>query len=344
MQFTSPLDLETRPRFRAVPAYDPEARVLYVGGLDRALHALRARDGLELWRFQTLGAVEGAPVVAGGTVYFGSDDGALYAVDAQSGALRWRAATTAEVLRPPVVTADSVYFVNADDTVFGADRVRGGIRWRYRRPQPGGITGSGHAGLLPDGERLVTGFSDGAVVALDARDGAVVWEHDTSADVENLEEVRESHRLIDVDSTPVALGDTLYVASYTAGLYALDRETGTVRFRADALVGVGALATDGRDLFAAAGSRLLKVDPTDGSVRWARELPSQGLVEPLFHEGMVLAPTSDGALWFLRARDGEALLGVGRDGYGSPPLIVGRRLYTVSNGAVVVAWRLHRQG
>jgi outer membrane protein assembly factor BamB len=318
--------------------------VLYVGGLDRALHALRARDGLELWRFQTLGAVEGAPVVSGGVVYFGSDDGALYAVEAASGALRWRAATTAEVLRAPEVTADAVYFVNADDTVFAADRVRGTIRWRYRRPQPGGITGSGHAGLLRDGERVVTGFSDGAVVALDARDGAVRWEHDTSADVENVEEARESHRLIDVDSTPVLLGDTLYVASYTAGLYALDRETGSVRFRADALPGISGLATDGRDLYAAAGSRLLRVDPTDGTVRWSRELPSHGLVEPMLHGPLVLAPTSDGALWFLRARDGEALLGLGRDGYGSAPLIVGRRMYTVSNGAVVVAWRLLREG
>ncbi|MEZ4407250.1 MAG: PQQ-binding-like beta-propeller repeat protein [Polyangiales bacterium] len=138
-------DLDANPQHRGTPTFDPARGVVYVGALDHGVYAIRASDGAVLWRFQTLGPVEGEGVLEGGTLYIGSDDGALYAIDATSGRMRWRFGTTAQILRRPVVTADSVYFVNADDSVFSLNRVSGEQRWRFRREPPGGITGGGHA-------------------------------------------------------------------------------------------------------------------------------------------------------------------------------------------------------
>lgn len=332
--------LELHVRNRAAPTYDPGQGVVFIGGLDSALHALRANDGTELWRFQTLGPVEGTPVVSRGVVYVGADDGALYAIDTATGRMLWRFATVAEVVRPAVVTADSVYLVNADDTVFAVNRTSGSQRWRYHREAPGGITASGHAGLRLEGDRLYTGFSDGAVVAIDTGDGTPVWERDTSSDGDSPDGASDGHRAIDVDTTPVLLDGSLFAASQTQGLYALDPAGGGVRWRVEGLQAISGLATDGRDLYATSATLgLLRIDPTDGSVRWAQSLGSNALQEPWVEGETLLVPSSNQTLWVIRARDGEPLGGIGPVGVSGRPERAGDTLFTVSVTGVAYAWR-----
>ncbi len=334
-------DLDSRPRFRGTPAYDARRDVIYAGSFDHGLYAIRGTDSAELWRFQTLGAVEGTPVVANDTVYFGSDDGALYAIDARTGHQRWRVGTVAEVIRPPILFGGSVYFVNSDDTVFAVQQADGALRWRYRRQPPGGITVSGHAGLLHLGNHIVTGFSDGNIVAIDAADGTPTWERDTSADNEQHEGANEGHRAIDVDTTPVMLDGTLYAASYSAGLYALNPEGGGVRWREEGLVNISSIDTDGRYLYGCSATLgLLKLDPTDGRVIWDRDLGSRALEELSFAGPFLFVPTGDQALWIVRASDGEPMEGLLRDGESASALVTGQRLLFSTNAGVLYAYGL----
>lgn len=339
-QLVAATDLESNPRNRVTPAIDLERGLVYVGGLDHGIHALRASDGLAIWRYQTLGAVEGSAVLDRGTLFVGCDDGALYALDGLTGALRWRFPTTAEVVREPVVTADTVFMVNADDTVFAINRVTGEQRWRYHRDPPGGITASGHAGLLSARDRLFTGFSDGTVVALDPADGTPSWERDTAADAEE-NDANEAHRVIDVDTTPVLLDGSLFVASQSTGLYALDPAGGGVRWRLDWLTASSSLASDGRHLYATSSTLgLVKIDPTDGSVPWARDLGSGAMRVQDAGDGLLLVPSGSQALWLVRARDGHVLEGIGRGGVTGMPLRVGSWLYFGTNLGALQAYRL----
>jgi outer membrane protein assembly factor BamB len=335
-------DLDFHPQFHGGPAYDPRRDWILAGSVDNGLYALRARDGAVVWRFETLDRVDSTPTIAGDTVFFGSNDGGLYALDLDHGTLRWRVSTPAEVVQPPVVFEGGVYFVNANDTVYAVNAADGGPRWHYRRNPAGGISLSGHAGLARAGRRLYTGFSDGVVACLNLVDGSVLWEQDTSSDLENIEERNEAHEAIDVDTTPVVLGDTVYVASYAAGLYALDTLGGGRRWRLETLPHVAALGTDGRYLYAgSATSGLLKVDPYDGSIVWARDLASHAIlgVVPLSN-GLLAVPTGDRALWIVRAADGEPIDGIepGR-GFGALPALAGNRLFIESNAAVLYALR-----
>lgn len=333
-------DLDARSRDRSVPAVDPVRGTLIVGGLDAAVHALRLDDGGEVWRFQALGAVEGAAVLEGRTVYVGSNDGGLYALDADTGRMRWRFGSNAEIVHAPVVTAETVYVVNADDTVFALDRATGTARWRYHREPPGGITASGHAGVLVARGCVYSAFADGRVVCIDPAEGTARWERDTSVDDEQVEGANESHRTIDVDTTPLLLDDTLYVASHTAGLYALDPEGGGVRWRVESLRAIHGLSTDGRDLFAVSATRgLMRVDPADGTVMWSRALGSSALGRPTAVRGMLLVPSADHSLWVLRATDGEVLQGLGPDGVNAEPVVWGRWLFFKTTRGTANAWR-----
>lgn len=342
-QLAVPTDLDTRSRARSTPVFDRARGVVFVGGLDNGLHAIRASDGAVLWRFEMLGACEGSPVLAGDELLVGSNDGAMYSIDADTGRLRWRFATTAEIVRPAEVTVDSVYFANADDSVYSLNRANGEQRWRFRREPPGGITASGHAGIIRLGSRIITGFSDGHVVALESADGSVAWDRDTNSDTETAEGASEAHRLIDVDTTPVLAGGSLFVASHVAGLYALDPESGGTRWRNDTLRDIAALATDGRDLFAASSSQgVLRIDPSDGTVVWARSVGARGFSDIAVIRGALVVPTSDRALWLLRTRDGEPALGFGDEGVSALPSIVGDWMFVNSNRSVLTAWRFPR--
>ena len=54
--------------------------VVYVGGNDYTVRALRAADGTQLWSFTAEGPVESQIAVAGGIAYVGSNDGKVYAL------------------------------------------------------------------------------------------------------------------------------------------------------------------------------------------------------------------------------------------------------------------------
>jgi outer membrane protein assembly factor BamB len=289
-RMVEPAALDWFPVARSAPAYDPETDRLYLGTIDNAFYALRGRDGAMLWRFQTLGRVDSLPTIHGSYVYFGCSDGAVYAVDRETGVMHWRTGTSAEVYHPPIITSDGVYFVNANDTVYGLNREDGHVRWRYHRNAPGRITLSGHAGLLSAGDRIYAAFSDGNVICLDPGDGSVVWEQDTSIDIESLDDPNETHDSMDVDTTPILIGDTLFVASYTAGVYALDLVGGSRRWRREDVGGVSVLSTDGEFLYASSARLgLVKIDPFDGMVLWSRDLGTPALLGASPMEGGMLA-------------------------------------------------------
>ena len=69
---------EGEPYERGQPELDIRGRRVFVGSSDHGLYALRATDGHELWRFETLGFVQCEPLYDPNedVVYFGSNDGA----------------------------------------------------------------------------------------------------------------------------------------------------------------------------------------------------------------------------------------------------------------------------
>ena len=75
--------------------------VLFVGGMDRRLHAVAAATGQGIWTFEAEGGFYTNPVVVNGTVYAGNRDGALYAINANSGQQVWKYQTGNQILQSP---------------------------------------------------------------------------------------------------------------------------------------------------------------------------------------------------------------------------------------------------
>jgi outer membrane protein assembly factor BamB len=236
--------------------------------------------------------------------------------------------------------------VTGADAVAAIDAQTGARGWTYRRSPPGGISSSGHAGLLVNDGRLFTGFADGTAVCLDPTDGSVIWEQDTAAEYESADGQNEGHQAIDIDTTPVVVGDTVFMASQAVGLLALDKVGGARRWSNARLTGVTALGSDGRSLFASSlEAGVVKLDPFDGRVLWARDIEAGAVVNmQAISRDRMLVSSLDRGLWVMRSTDGSVVDGLrpGR-GIAAPiSLTPDSRIFVHSNADIVYALDLAR--
>jgi len=318
---------------------------------DTATRSPRAGDLALRWQRRLVepAALDWAQVIRGGVAYdhqrdrlfVGSVDRGFRSIRSEDGAMLWRTVVGAEVVHAPVRAGRFVIVVTGADAVAAIDAQTGARAWTYRRSPPGGISSSGHAGLVVDENRLFTGFADGTAVCLDPTDGSVIWEQDTAADFESEDGQNEGHQAIDIDTTPVVIGDTVFVASQAVGLIALDKVGGTRRWSNARLTGVTALGTDGRSLFASSlEAGLVKLDPFDGRVLWARDLDAGAVVNiRSVSRGRLLVSSIDRGLWIVRASDGNAIDGLrpGRGVAAPVSLSPDSRLFVHSNADIVYA-------
>ena len=346
------------PYERGQVEIDPEHGRVFVGSSDQGLYALRADDGQKLWRFETLGFVQSAPLYDGheDVLYFGSNDGALYKVNAKNGALLWRFNSNAEVARRPVLADGTLYVANANDTVLAIEPSSGKLLWHQHRTPAAGMEVAGYSGVAVFRGKVYAGFSDGTVAAFDAKSGGERWQPvDLAAEAEQaLGQVPEQ---LDVDSTPIpdtlAAGAVVYVSNYAAGVFALDAETGTQVWANPGVFGVTDVTLfdqpahrrrDGRDepdrrvLLAASGTTgLWGLDPETGAELWRRSLPATAVSHPVVVSGVLLISASRLGLFLVNPLGGELIDGIHlADGSSMTPAAYGSRAFVMTNGGALL--------
>ncbi len=323
------------PVERARPALDPTRGRLYLASTAGLLQAYDVR-GRRLWEVD-LGSPVEAPLRllpgADGLLLVPSLDGTLRAVSPADGAERWRARIGAPV-RTPILVADEVgYLVTEEDEVLAVSLRTGEVLWRYRRSRPEGFAAQGHAAAALDGQRLLTGLTDGTVVALDKRDGTLLWERDTSL-VLDERDLRERVVLTDVDTTPVVRDGRVYVASFAAGLFVLDLQSGSQLRRESEWTAVTALLpTDACLVLASADRGLACLDWATLEPRWRRSLRAGGAPAGLLRAGRwVVVPMTEGPLLAFDLRTGRPGGGLASDfGFTALPARRGRTLAALSD-------------
>ncbi|MCE5308034.1 MAG: PQQ-binding-like beta-propeller repeat protein [Acidobacteriales bacterium] len=127
--------------------------VLYVGGLDRRVHAVDAVTGkLKAgWSFYEAGAgFETNPIVANGRVYLGSRDGRFYCLDANTGGLIWTyprldAPPLEPILYSPAMSDNGlIYFASNNSKAYAIRAASGELVWESAK-----LTGAGFHSYWP---------------------------------------------------------------------------------------------------------------------------------------------------------------------------------------------------
>jgi outer membrane protein assembly factor BamB len=183
---------------------------VFFGADDRVLRALAVDDGQVRWTFTATGLLRSAPVVADGQVWVTDFDGRTYALRAADGLLLWDVALGGRTGASPVIADGNLYVATALGTVYAIEPETGAVRWKVEVGLP--IWSSPAAG----GGRVYVEDYAGGVHALESSDGHQAWAYQTDG------ELRMS---------PALCGGKLIVASSSydrGGLVALDARAGTV--------------------------------------------------------------------------------------------------------------------
>jgi len=330
---------EVEPQeFAAATVYSD---TVFIGSASGWFFALRASTGAVRWR-KRLVAVSCAPIVVAGVLYIGGADGTLLAVDSQTGVEKWRYQSRGPIEQSPVATGDLIVFSNEADQVVAVDTITGKFKWQYKAETPEEYTLRGHAGVMIDNDLIYTGFSNGTLAALRKDTGSVAWSTSLKA---------EADRFMDVDATPVVVGEHVFASSSSGGVYSLDKATGLIRWRVpfwdagqpSSTGNVGGIATDGKMLYVSvadlgtyaidlAGNVVWRVGAKDGGEPAQPVVWNELLLYSLAHDGMFIADR----------RTGETLeyFDPG-EGTSSPPTITADgRLFVMSNRGILYAFDL----
>jgi outer membrane protein assembly factor BamB len=326
--------IEYKPQEFAAAAVRDDGSAVYVGSSAGSLWAFDARSGGILWRKALEGGIGSQPRYVEGEqrIFVGTLGGALYCLDAATGKERWIYRVKGPIESQPTFADGIVYFTSGENRVYALDAHKGVWKWQYDRESPDGFTIRGYGAPLVVNGRVYVGFSDGYLACIAAGTGDVVWARPFGG---------EATRFVDVDSTPLFYNGTLYISSYTGGVYALDPKDGSVRWRYE-VEGAGSLrAARGRLYFSAARWGLHCLD-LDGHVVWKQSLSEAGeLSAPVLLGGYVMVSAAGGGTYVADSATGR-LCQFFAPGHGvtSAPATDGRQVYVLSNGGYFYALAL----
>lgn len=293
------------PLERGRAALDPEHDRLFVGSGEKVLWALSG-SGRVLYQYRVESGIEAEPSldVSRDELYVPTAAGLVHALEAGTGKLRWKAEVSGAVSQAGLLSEDALYVVTDDDGVFAISRKDGSVLWRYKREPRAGLKIGGHAGLLLANGRLITGFGDGTIVALSAGDGNVLWLVDTTLDF--AEPAQTEQGFVDVDTTPVQVGDTVYAASFMGGFYGISASDGVPTVRRADWTGITSIAADERSLVLASSDLgVICIELASFSPRWVRKARPFIVGSVSVHDDSVYVTETRGALLALALADGR---------------------------------------
>ena len=201
----------------------PDHGMVVVPSKDRQVRGLDATTGRVIWNFQTKGPNVAQPTIIGEDLLVGSVDGYVYRIHQRNGRKLWASAFPGKtgVTSRMVTDGKQLYATSIGDRLAAFDLKTGDLKWNRQRTASGEFTITGQAGALVDGNRVITGFSDGRLMAFSSTDGATLWSADLSGSKDNF---------VDVDTTPVKVDKLIVAASYANGLYGVSSEDGSVKW------------------------------------------------------------------------------------------------------------------
>lgn len=272
-----------------------------------------------------------SPVARDGVIYVGTIDGKFHAVRTRDGAELWTWTGPHPLYGEALATEDHLFFVDDHTDLVCLTRATGLLRWRTPLhdaklaggPPPQNETFN-HRATAPVADAkgiLYVGSTDGALYALRARNGSVLWRHDAKTKIYAPVTLRGDDLLIagfdgsvitlnrrtQKETARVKLGGPLVSAPVVAGnrvvlgcrdylLYGLDAASGAVAWRdsywfswiestprlLDGVLYIG--ASDFR--------RVSALDPATGATRWATDVRGLSWGTPVVTADTVFAGTA----------------------------------------------------
>lgn len=324
---------------RSGPAIHGER--IYIGAAgDDSLLVLDRRDGGLLWKMPATAPVQATPVISGEHVFFTDVSGTTWCYPLDGGEAVWSHYSGAPLLSPPTVRDGTVYVANVDGLVYALQATDGELRWRFaHRTDPARLAELelyGAPSPVLAGDVLLTGYSDGAVIALKAETGDALW----------TRRVGEG-AYPDLIAEPTVRESDFLIAGYTEPLVSMDRKTQAIRWRQDFGGAHPVVESDGRLLHSGNDGLLRALDAQTGDLLWEWDSGTESaLTQPIPTEAGLLVGAAAGSVYLVDPEDGSRLWtydpGYFLNGVTAVPAVEGRQALVLTNAGNLISFVVPR--
>lgn len=278
-----------------------DGKVIYTSDPKGQVSAFAADNGHRLWKTRVHRPVTGAIAVDDALVAVATKKGEVIALDRANGHRLWIDSVSSEVLAPAAIHAGVVVVQSIDGKLAGLAEADGKKLWTYDRLEPA-LSLYGTATPVTAGDVVITGFASGKIVAIQINNGKLLWEMPV-AEPHGRNEVE---RLVDVDASPLVVGNVLFAASYQGKVIAVDMQTNRILWSRDMSTFTG-MDADTKNLYLTDDqSDVIALDQHTGASVWKQEhLRARQLNAPRCVEGTVAVGDFEGYVHWLSAEDGH---------------------------------------
>lgn len=321
-KLNNPAPLETAPVEASRPAWDAQQGRVFVAdrfGVVRALDRL----GKTRWTRELGSAIEADLLLTDKSLFVATTGGQVVALAPTNGEVLWTYEAGVELATTPTLAGGLLLVPSLVDSVLALDAAKGTFRWFHRQPAPSGMTIRGAAGVTVVGERAFTAFSDGTVVALGLGDGSVAWK----------QRIRSKGSFDDVDTTPLVLGEAIWIGTQGGEVVSLAPATGEETSRFSVKHPISGLSTNGRFLLVLGPDVVSAIERPSGRLRWTTRLPGGAPSPGVLLDGTLLVGTSQGPLYGVSTGTGKPVVAFAPgSGVTAAPTPTSDGLWVWSNG------------
>lgn len=263
--------------------------------------ALDAREGRLRWQTELEAEISGGVGNGGDLIFVGGLQGQIYALDKTEGRVLWQTDVSSEILAAPESNGEVVVTPAIDGRLFAFDARDGARIWSYDHPTPV-LSLRSNASPLMLNDAVLVGFDNGQLLRFDSSNGHLRW----SARVGQPQGKTEIERLVDVDTTPIAIGSLVYAASVNGRLVAVNRSTGRVTWSQELSTHHNIAHLDGKIAVTTDSGHVKLFDARTGTEYWQSEkLHRRETGAPAMIDELVLVTDHEGYLHGLRTENGE---------------------------------------
>jgi outer membrane protein assembly factor BamB len=284
--------------------------VVYAASHDGEVVAMSATNGKHLWTVKTKLPLTAGPEVGQGLVIVGSADGDVLALDAAQGTERWRRSIASEILARPLVVNDVVVVRTVNGRLEALNATDGATRWSLDEPVPR-LTLRGTAPPVHAGDRIVAGFDNGRVIAVDPRNGEVMWDTVVNAPSGRT----ELERLADIDAPAHVSGSDVFVVGFQGRIAMLALDSGQIWWARDASSYRGFVLDEQNLYLTNSDGVVIAMRRADGAVLWEQDtLKRRGLTTPAIDGDALVVADFEGYVHWLDKASGEIVARQKTDG------------------------------
>lgn len=315
---------------------------VYTVSAHGAIAALDNHTGKKLWKMNTKTNITSGVAVQDDHLAVGTGYAQVMVYRANDGKLVWFDILSNEILSKPTLSKGILLVKVSDGHLVAFDVNNGKRLWTYEHNSPG-LSLRGSSSPVVQGDRVIVGFDDGKVVALSLQTGRVLWQQ-RIAEEQGSTAVEQ---MVDIDGTPLVVGDTVYVASYQGNIAALGILDGHIQWQ-HPFSSYTPISYSDNTLYATdANGDVYGIASYSGITIWKQsQLHKRGVTAPTVFGNVLVVGDSEGYLHWLDPHDGHFLAQT-RFSHSSiltTPLVYNNLLYVVDSSGEIGCFVIDRSG